>query len=74
MKEEMNNIISIKNLDVFLIVVTDIVNCNSKIIALGNKVDIIEKAFDIKLENSIAFLQGVVSRKKQVVPKIESVI
>ena len=31
-------------------------------------VDILEKAYSVKLENNSALLKGVVSRKKQVVP------
>lgn len=66
----MNNIVKLKNLDIFLVAVTDIINCNSEIIALGNKTNVIEKAFNVKLENNRAFLHGVVSRKKQLAPNI----
>ena len=42
------------------------------ILVLGdNAKDIIEKAFGKKLENNRAFLEGVVSRKKQLLPNIE---
>lgn len=66
----MNKAIAAKNLDAFLVAVTDIINCNSEIIALGSRIDIIEKAFNVKLENDRAFLSGVVSRKKQLAPQI----
>lgn len=66
----MNNMINDKKLDLFLVAVTDIINCNSEIIVLGNKVDVIEKAFNVKLNNNRAFLEGVVSRKKQLAPQI----
>lgn len=66
----MNNMINYKKLDLFLVAVTDIINCNSEIIVLGNKVDVIEKAFNVKLNNNRAFLEGVVSRKKQLAPQI----
>ena len=46
--------------------ITDILESNSEIIALGNRTDIIEKTN--KLENDKAFLPGVVSRKKQMLP------
>ena len=62
--------ISDKQLDVFIFMITDIINTNSKIIALGSKTDAVEKAFNTKLENNTAFLEGVVSRKKQMAPKI----
>lgn len=66
----MKKLIDSKNLDVILIAVTDILECNSEILVLGNRVDVIEKAFNIKLVNNRAFLPGVVSRKKQIAPQI----
>ena len=46
-------------------------NSNSEIIALGEKADAVEKGFGKKLENNTAFLEGVVSRKKQLLPSID---
>ena len=46
-------------------------NSNSEILALGEKSSVVEKAFDKKLENNRAFLEGVVSRKKQLLPNID---
>ena len=66
-KQEIEN----KGLELFVLAITDILNSNSEIIALGNKKDIIEKAFGKKLENNRAFLEGVVSRKKQILPNID---
>ncbi len=54
--------------DLFLLVITDIVNSGSQIIALGDNVSLIENAFKVKIENNSAWLKGVVSRKKQIVP------
>lgn len=60
-----------KGLDLFLFVITDIVNTNSKVIALGNDKLIVEKAFDKKLdEDDSMILEGVVSRKKQIAPPL----
>ncbi|MFT8322871.1 MAG: manganese-dependent inorganic pyrophosphatase [Bacillus sp. (in: firmicutes)] len=64
----LNNTITNKNLDLFLLVVTDILNNDSVALALGNKANIVEEAFDVKLEDNKALLKGVVSRKKQIVP------
>ena len=36
--------------------------------------DALKKAFNVKLEDNMAFLPGVVSRKKQVVPNIDNAI
>ena len=57
-----------ENLDLFLLLITDIVNSNSQVIALGKNASLVEKAYGVKLENNTALLKGVVSRKKQIVP------
>ena len=54
----------------FVLMITDIVNSNSEILALGANMDKVEAAFNFKLENNHAFLAGAVSRKKQVVPQL----
>lgn len=69
--EAMNREIEEKNIDLFIFVITDIINTNSKIIVLGNSSDIAEKAFNKKLDSDNSMmLEGVVSRKKQIVPPI----
>lgn len=69
----MNSVIQEKNLDLFLFVVTDILNSDSTAIALGNAQDVVEKAYNVQLENNTALLRGVVSRKKQIVPVLTQV-
>ncbi|HEM4424364.1 TPA: manganese-dependent inorganic pyrophosphatase [Streptococcus suis] len=54
----------------FVLMITDIVNSNSEILALGSNMDKVEAAFNFKLENNHAFLAGAVSRKKQVIPQL----
>ena len=71
LEEAMNNAIEEKGLSLFVLAITDILNSNSEIIALGTKTDAVEKAFNTKLENNRAFLKGVVSRKKQLLPVID---
>ena len=71
LEEAINNAIAEKGLSLFVLAITDILNSNSEIIALGEKIDAVEKAFDVKLENNRAFLEGVVSRKKQLLPFID---
>ena len=66
-----NKEIETKNLDLFVFAITDILNSNSEVIALGKRIDAVEKAFDKKLENNKMFLEGVVSRKKQLLPFID---
>ncbi|MER0123968.1 manganese-dependent inorganic pyrophosphatase [Streptococcus sp. ZJ93] len=54
----------------FVLMITDIVNSNSEILAIGQNMDKVEAAFNFTLENNHAFLPGAVSRKKQVVPQL----
>ncbi len=65
---EMFDIISNESLDLFMVMITDIINCNSDLLVLGNRRDIVCRAFGIMLQNNTAFVKGLVSRKKQVVP------
>lgn len=74
-KEEIEQAISAdiekNNLDLFVFAITDIINSNSQAIVLGKNTDIFEKGFNKKLENNTAFLPGVVSRKKQILPVLQ---
>ncbi|MBF7016663.1 manganese-dependent inorganic pyrophosphatase [Staphylococcus durrellii] len=63
-----------ENYDLFVLLVTDIINSNSKILVIGDDKDKVGEAFNVTLENGTAFLPGVVSRKKQVVPQITDVL
>ena len=62
--------ISNDSLDLFVFLITDIINSNSQAIVLGNHTNIFEKAFGKSLVDHMAFLEGVVSRKKQVGPAL----
>lgn len=64
----MHAVIAAKGLDLFLFVVTDILNCESVAVALGPRASEVETAYGVRLENNRARLEGVVSRKRQVVP------
>jgi len=68
LEDGINKIINEKELDLFVLLITDIVNSNSQVIALGKNADLIEKSYGVKLENNTALLEGIVSRKKQVIP------
>ena len=68
LEEGMNKIIEEEDLDLFMLLITDIVNSNSQVIALGKNADLVEKAYGVKLVDNTVLLEGVVSRKKQVVP------
>lgn len=59
-----------KGLDLFLLVVTNILTNDSVALAVGEKASAVEEAFGVTLMNNTAVLKGVVSRKKQVVPAL----
>ncbi|MDR0614651.1 MAG: manganese-dependent inorganic pyrophosphatase [Lactobacillales bacterium] len=54
----------------FILMITDILNSNSEILVVGKNNEKIEKAFGIQLKDHHAFLKGVVSRKKQIIPQL----
>lgn len=56
--------------DLFVLVVTNILDSDSEILIVGEPKENIEKAFNVTLDNNRALLKGVVSRKKQVVPQL----
>ena len=76
-KEEIEKAIELfmneNSVELFVLLITDIIENNSQIIVLG-KQEVAERAFNVKLENNTAFLKDVVSRKKQVVPNIDKAI
>ena len=57
--------------DLFVLLITDILENNSQILVAGTRNDLVEKSFGVTLKDNMAFLPGVVSRKKQVVPVID---
>ncbi|MBY0090961.1 manganese-dependent inorganic pyrophosphatase [Priestia megaterium] len=73
LEEAITKTIEEKGLQLFLLVVTDILNSNSTALALGSASSKVEEAYNVTLENNTAVLEGVVSRKKQVVPVLTSV-
>ncbi|NMM54734.1 manganese-dependent inorganic pyrophosphatase [Paenibacillus aquistagni] len=70
----LNQVIADKGLDVFVFVVTDILNNDSVAIVLGSRTDAVEQAFNVKLADNKAVLKGVVSRKSQVVPVLTDIL
>ena len=61
-------VIAGKGLGLFLFVVTDIINNDSIVLARGKEADRAGAAFNVSLTNSTAKLEGIVSRKMQIVP------
>ena len=69
LEEVINKEIKDKELDLFVFVITDIVNSNSEAIVLGKRTYAISKEYELK--DNVAVMPGVVSRKKQVLPLVE---
>ncbi len=67
---EISNIMKSDNLNMFMFVVTNILTNNSIGLVAGEKQEIVEKAFNSKIINSELTLEGIVSRKKQIVPPL----
>lgn len=59
-----------KGYDLFLVLITNVLNSDSKMIVVGEPASAVEKAFNSKLSDDTMSLPGVVSRKKQVVPPL----
>jgi manganese-dependent inorganic pyrophosphatase len=57
--------------DTVLLLLTDIMAMGSQILVSTNSLDVVEKAWDIKVEDNQFWLDGCLSRKKQVVPFLE---
>ena len=74
MLEYMNSKAKNGGFDFMLLLLTDILNEGSQVLFVGSNVEIVEKTFNVKIENNTAFLPGVLSRKKQVVPPLTNVI
>jgi len=69
----LSKIVADKGLDLFLFVVTDILNNDSIGLALGRAAHAVEKAYNVTLADNKAVLKGVVSRKSQIVPVLTDV-
>ena len=78
LKEEMlaymNEKAKESGLDMVMLLLTDIITEGSQVLVVGERPDIAEKAFNVTLVDNTAFLPGVLSRKKQVVPPVTNVI
>ncbi|PKK40315.1 Manganese-dependent inorganic pyrophosphatase [Clostridiaceae bacterium JG1575] len=59
---------------IYGLLITDIFKDSSELVVTGPDRDLLEKAFKKKIENNSIDLPGVLSRKKQVIPVVTSVI
>ncbi len=59
-----------KRCDLVILMITDIVLGGSEIIVCGKAKELVKRAFGLEFDEASVFLPGVVSRKKQVVPRL----
>ena len=69
--EELKKIKQENELHSCVFVLTNVLKEGSYMFVVTDDISLFEKAFDKKFENSKAFLEGVMSRKKDIVPKLE---
>ena len=67
-------VIEEKGLGLFLFVVTDILNNDSIVLALGKEAERACAAFNVSLKSNTATLKGIVSRKAQIVPVLTNAL
>lgn len=73
-KEVIAKKIKEKKINLFVLMITDILTNDSIVIGLGDQTDAINQAFDVKLTENKVQLPGVVSRKKQIVPQLTEIL
>ncbi len=71
--QEMEKIRNDKDMDLVLMMVTDIMKAGTELLASG-RTRLIKKGFGVKLKEGSVFLPGVISRKKQIAPVLMRVI
>ncbi len=69
--EDMQKMKEEGSLHTIAILLTDIMKEGSQLLVLSDDVSKIESAFNIKVENNQAWLEGVLSRKKQIIPFLQ---
>ncbi|MHC6179394.1 putative manganese-dependent inorganic diphosphatase [Clostridium sp. JNZ X4-2] len=63
-----------ENFDLIIFMVTNILKSGSELIVAGEHQDIVSKAFGINLKDGSAYIPGILSRKKQVIPPLTAAL
>jgi manganese-dependent inorganic pyrophosphatase len=69
----MNELCKEEEIDLMLLMVTDLVSKGTEIIIAGSNIQLARIAFGLNEEEFSKFLPGVFSRKKQIVPKLTNI-
>jgi len=70
LKTAMDEFIAERECHLYILMITDIVECGTELVVAGRARDLAVKAFGLPAKEHSVFLPGVVSRKKQIVPKL----
>ena len=70
---EINKFVKDNKKQLFTLVIVDIINLDSTVLAEGKYIDVLEKAFNVTVVDNQVFLKGITSRKKEVYPKLAEV-
>jgi len=62
------------NYDILLLLLTDIIKGGSEVLVAGEEKEVVARAFNCKLIDNCAYLPGILSRKKQVIPPISAAV
>lgn len=73
LKSVMNKKVSEENFDLLVLMATDIFKNTSKFIVIGNHEDVFNRAFGVNLVDNLVDIDGLVSRKKQIIPPLTEV-
>lgn len=68
--ELMKSMCKTEGFGLMIFMVTDILKSGSELISIGKYSDIVSKIFDVKLVNNSAYVPGILSRKKQIIPPL----
>ncbi len=69
--EDIKKVKDEQNLHTVALLLTDIMKEGSEVLVVSNDTSIFEKAFNCKLENGKVWIDGCLSRKKQIIPFLE---
>ncbi|MBO6047438.1 MAG: putative manganese-dependent inorganic diphosphatase [Erysipelotrichaceae bacterium] len=74
MLDYMENVCKENNFAFAILLLTDVIRTNSEVYVAGERPELVENAFGVRLADHQATLKGIISRKKQVVPAITTAI
>lgn len=72
--EMMDSVVSRDGFNILMLLVTDIVGKSSEAVLAGPDKELVPQAFGVAMQGSSIRLEGVVSRKKQVVPRLAAIV